>query len=119
MLNRMASVTLALAVAATTAIGASSTAPPAEHAAIGAFGLDLSGGDPSAKPGDDFYTYANGRWQEKTQIPPDRSSWGSFIMLRERSLEQLRGILEALPAHSPAGSNEQKLYDFYRAYLDT
>ena len=119
MLNRTASVTLALGIAATAAIGASSTAPQAEHAAIGAFGLDLSGGDPSIKPGDDFYTYANGRWQEKTQIPPDRSSWGSFIMLRERSLEQLRGILEALPAHATAGSNEQKLYDFYRAYLDT
>jgi putative endopeptidase len=119
MMNRTASVTLVLSIAATAAIGGSPTGSQPGHAAIGAFGLDLTGGDPSVKPGDDFYTYANGRWQEKTQIPPDRSSWGSFIMLRERSLEQLRGILDALPAGAPAGSNEQKLYDYYRAYLDT
>src|SRR5262249_53758111 len=42
-----------------------------------------------------------------------------FAMLRERSLQQVREILEALPKDSPQGSNEQKLYDFYRSYLDT
>jgi len=119
MSNRTASVMLALGIAATAAFGASPTASQSGRAAIGAFGLDLAGGDPNVRAGDDFYAYANGRWQEKTQIPPDRSSWGSFIMLRERSLEQLRGILDALPAGAPAGSNGQKLYDFYRAYLDT
>jgi len=119
MVTRTASVTLALGIAATAALGASASGPQTGHAEIGAFGLDPSGGDPSVKPGDDFYSYANGRWQETTQIPPDRSSWGSFIMLRERSLQQLRGILDALPANAAAGSNEQKLYDFYRAYLDT
>ena len=118
MVSRTASITLALGMA-TAAIGASVTGPQAGYAAIGAFGLDLTGGDPNVKPGDDFYTYANGGWQERTQIPADRSSWGSFVMLRERSLEQLRGILEALPGGAPAGSNAQKLYDFYRAYLDT
>jgi putative endopeptidase len=117
---RLSPLTLgALVVAAT--LGADVGAAPAEagHAQIGAFGLDLSGGDPSVKPGDDFYRYANGHWQDTTQIPADRASWGSFQMLRERSLEQLRGILEGLPHDSPAGSNERKLDDFYRAYLDT
>ena len=103
---------------------ASSSPPPASsatsgHAQIGSFGLDLAGGDPSVKPGDDFARHANGRWLDTAQIPPDRASWGTFAMLRERSLQQLREILEALPKDSPAGSNEQKLGDFYRAYLDT
>jgi len=89
------------------------------QAQIGSFGLDLEGGDPSVKPGDDFARHANGHWLDTVQIPPDRSSWGTFVMLRERSLQQVRGILEGLPKDSPAGSNEQKLGDFYRAYLDT
>jgi predicted metalloendopeptidase len=93
--------------------------PPAHHAQIGAFGLDASGGDPSVKPGDDFERYANGHWDDTAQIPPDRASWGSFALLRERSLQQLREILEGLPAQAPAGSNRQKLGDFYRAYLDS
>jgi putative endopeptidase len=123
MLERTASCVL-LAVAATAAFAAgsqtsSTSAPRAGHAQIGAFGLDLSGGDPSVKPGDDFYTYANGHWQETAQIPPDRASWGSFAELRERSLQQLRDILEALPPDAPSGSNTQKLHDYYHAYLDT
>jgi putative endopeptidase len=120
MLNRSIPAMLAgcaatLAAAAATP-GVHSAVP--DHAQIGSFGLDLSGGDPSVKPGDDFARYANGHWLDTTQIPPDRSSWGSFAMLRERSLQQLREILEALPANSPAGSNKQKLHDLYRSYLD-
>ena len=124
MLNRTAAITLLLAASgiASSGAGAQSSAAPAAkpgHAQIGAFGLDLTGGDPSVKPGDDFYSYANGHWQETVQIPPDRASWGSFAMLRERALQQVRDILEGLPADAPAGSNDQKLRDFYRAYLDT
>ena len=109
---------LALSVAASrdTPAGAAATAAQAQ---IGSFGLDLSGGDPSVKPGDDFARYANGHWLDTAQIPPDRASWGSFAMLRERSLQQVRDLLEALPKDSPQGSNQQKLYDFYHAYLDT
>jgi putative endopeptidase len=121
MLNR--SIPAVLAGCAATLAAAAAT--PGVHSAvaaraqIGSFGLDLSGGDPSVKPGDDFARYANGHWLDTTQIPPDRSSWGSFAMLRERSLQQVREILEALPAGSPAGSNEQKLHEFYRSYLET
>jgi putative endopeptidase len=114
----LAGFTAALVMAATSPAPPPSSATPG-HAQIGSFGLDLEGGDPSVKPGDDFARHANGHWLDTAQIPPDRASWGSFAMLQERSLQQLRGILEALPADSPVGSNEQKLHDFYHAYLDT
>jgi len=110
---------VAAVLAAVAVAGAAAAAPGAGHAQIGAWGIDLSGRDLSVKPGDDFYTYANGHWQETTEIPPDRSSWGSFQILRERSLQQLREILEALPANAEAGSDAQKLNDFYRSYLDS
>ena len=108
---------LALASAAGGTSPASGAAPA--QAQIGSFGLDLAGGDPSVKPGDDFARHANGHWLDTAQIPPDRASWGSFAMLRERSLEQVRDILDALPKDNPRGSNEQKLHDFYHSYLDT
>jgi len=119
MLGRVISC-VAIAGAVAAAAGTPSHVPAgARHAQIGAFGLDLSGGDRSVKPGDDFDRYANGHWEDTTQIPPDRASWGSFIALRERSLEQVRQILEALPVDAPAGSNPQKLADYYHSYLDT
>src|SRR5207237_3932073 len=51
--------------------------------------------------------------------PLDRSLLRSFNELQERSLQQLRGILEALPEDATPGSNIRKLRDFYGAYLDT
>jgi len=49
----------------------------------------------------------------------DRTRWGSFDELDERSQQQVRGIVEALPAQAPDGSSAQKVGDYYRAYLDT
>ncbi len=89
------------------------------RAQIGSWGLDLAAGDSSVRPGDDFYRYADGKWLDNTQIPPDRTSWGSFVELADRSERQVREIAEALPADAPQGSTEQKAGDFYRAYLDT
>src|SRR4029077_1236 len=58
---------LALALAAVRGSPAAS-AGTSDHAQIGAFGLDLTGGDPSVKPGDDFARHANGRWLDTAQI---------------------------------------------------
>ena len=86
---------------------------------IGAWGLDLTSGDQTVRPGDDFYRFADGKWLDTHQIPPDRTTWGSFVELADRSEHQVREIAESLPPDAPQGSSEQKAGDFYRAYLDT
>jgi putative endopeptidase len=94
------------------------TVPPA-RAQIGAWGINLADGDRSVKAGDDFYRYAIGRWLDTNQIPADRTSWSTFAVLAEQSENRLKAIVEALPANAPNGTNEQKVGDFYRTYLDT
>ncbi|TLY59793.1 MAG: M13 family peptidase, partial [Gammaproteobacteria bacterium] len=94
-------------------------APATPPAQIAPWGLDLAARDTSVKPGDDFYGYADGHWLDTHQIPPDRTRWGSFDELGERSHDQVRSIVEALPDGAPAASNEQKVGDYYRSYLDT
>jgi putative endopeptidase len=91
----------------------------AGHAEIGPWGLDLTARDPSVKPGDDFYRYADGHWLDSHQIPPDRSRWGSFDELQERAERQVRDIIASLPHDAPTGSIAQKVGDYYRAYLDS
>ena len=100
------------------AVAVPGAASPA-HAQIGDFGIDLAARDLSVSPGDDFYRYADGHWLDTHRIPPDRTSWGSFPELQERTEAQLREIIEALPPDAPSGSIEQKVGDHYRAYLDT
>lgn len=78
----------------------------AAHASIGAWGVDLSGGDSSVKPGDDFFRFASGKWYDASEIPADHTSVGSFIDLRDRVQEQSR----ALVTDAPAGSKYGALY---------
>lgn len=99
--------------------GAATAGPAKGQAQIGAFGLDLATHDTSVRPGDDFYRYADGHWLDTHSIPPDRSAWGVFAELDERAREDLRQLVEALPADAPPGSPQRKVRDFYRSYIDT
>src|SRR3569833_2362837 len=47
----------------------------------GAWGLDLAGRDTSVKPGDNFYRYANGTWDDHFVIPQDKTRYGNFDIL--------------------------------------
>ena len=46
------------------------------------------------KGGKDFFSYANGAWLKRTEIPRENSRWGSFNVLRDNSLTTLLGILD-------------------------
>ncbi len=122
MLTRRAIGASSIALLAGCATGAEQTgaaAPQRRPAAIGAFGVDLAGRDVSVKPGDDFFRYANGTWAATTEIPADRTRWGTFDILREKSDNDVRTIIEevALAGGAP-GTNQQKIADFYNAFLN-
>jgi predicted metalloendopeptidase len=94
-------------------------APAGPKPSIGDFGLDLTAGKPEVKPGDDFFTYANGNWAEHFEIPPDRSSFGVFNQLDERSKSRVRELIESAATSQPApGSPAQKIGDYYAAFMD-
>jgi putative endopeptidase len=98
---------------------AAATAPPRPAPQIGAWGVDLAARDTSIKPGDDFFKHANGTWLANTQIPPDRSRWGSFDILRDKSDRDTRAIIEEIAHNGGApGSNNQKVADYYNSYVD-
>jgi putative endopeptidase len=84
------------------------------------WGFSLSNLDRSCKPCDNFYEFAMGSWMKANPIPPEYSSWGTFMQLRDNNLTAMRTLLEAAAqAHAPAGSNEQKIGDFYASCMDT
>jgi predicted metalloendopeptidase len=73
----------------------------------------------SVRPQDDFFEYLNGKWLKTVEIPSDKSSWGSFMELRENTLPQLRGIIEKVASTNAAkGTNEQRIGDFYASFMD-
>lgn len=89
-------------------------------ATIGTWGFDQAAMDKNVKPGDDFFRYAGGTWMKNNQIPADRSRWGSFNILGAKSETDVKNLVEEVARKSnPKGSIEQKVADFYNAYLDT
>ena len=86
----------------------------------GTWGFDLNGRDTSVNPGDSFFRYANGTAIDRLQIPSDRTSYGSFNLLRELSDNRVKGMIDALVARTDLtpGSDEQKIADAYRSYMD-
>ena len=122
----------ALAIAATLACAAfaptqaqtaaAATKTPATKAVAGkklGSGIDRSGMDKSVRPQDDLYLATNGTWVKNTEIPADKSAWGAFYQLRDRTDHEVRGLIEGLQDTKPAdGSNAQKVNDYFRSYLD-
>jgi len=87
---------------------------------LGDFGIDLSQQDPNTKPGDDFFRFANGKWLDEFELPADRSNYGSFSVLGDRSDERVNTIIEELSAAEPAADTiEQKISDYYLSYMNT
>ena len=78
---------------------------------IGTWGVDLQGGDPAVKPGDDFERHTSGKWIEATPIPADRASIGAFVDLHERTQEMLRTLITTAPASSKYGAMYQSFMD--------
>jgi putative endopeptidase len=104
-----------LALAATAAISLELDGAPQ----FGGWGFDMSGLDPQAKPGDSFFDYANGTWDARSVIPPDKSFFGMFDTLRDRTQEEVRAIIEdAAKSKAPTSTDAGKIGALYHAFMD-
>jgi putative endopeptidase len=83
---------------------------------IGAWGFDLAGMDKSVSPGASFFQYTDGTWLKTTQIPADKSNYGMFTALADRSEERTKQIIET--ASGASGSDAQRIADYYKAFMD-
>jgi putative endopeptidase len=82
-------------------------------------GFEPSRMDTSVEACQDFFQYANGTWLKKTEIPSDRSRYGSFDILSDNNQNTLRSILEqSSKTRGTAGSSSQLIGDYYSSCMD-
>ena len=82
-------------------------------------GIALAHMDTGVRPGDDFFSYVNGNWIAKTEIPADKASYGGFAILADEAQEDVKAIIERSAGGDFAkGTDEQKVGDLYTSYLD-
>jgi putative endopeptidase len=78
--------------------------------------LDIAGMDPSVKPGDDFFAYANGGWVKTAQIPADRSSFGAFNVVADVVNQRMSQLID--DAQKGTSPEAKMVSDYYAAYMD-
>jgi len=68
----------------------------------GTWGFDSAGADLKAKPGDDFFRYANGAWLDRVQIPADKPAYSLRLAMTDTTEQRLHELME-----QAAGKAEQ------------
>jgi len=116
---RIAALALTFAIAAACSSPSSPAAPAPPPPPPLVSGLDAATFDRSVRPQDDLFRFVNGGWLARTEIPADKPAYGGFYEAFDRSQEQLKVLVEAIAADQhPAGSDRQKIGDFYTAFMD-
>ncbi|AXQ31865.1 M13 family peptidase [Solimonas sp. K1W22B-7] len=83
-------------------------------------GIDPENFDRKVRAQDDLYRAVSGGWMARTEIPADKASYGAFTEIDDRAEVLLRKIIEesAADKKAAAGSDTQKVGDYYRAFMD-
>ena len=84
-------------------------------------GINVNYMDKKVKPSNDFFRYVNGTWLDNTAIPADRTRWGSFDELRQRTDADALAILKEATTNPSYKSNtdQGKAINLYKSILDT
>ncbi|WP_414608694.1 M13 family metallopeptidase [Stenotrophomonas pavanii] len=121
---------LTIAIAASlAACGKNETAPAASADAKPAFdlsqiktpliSLNSADLDPAISACTDLNGFVNSKWLKANPVPGDQTTWGSFEILRERSLEVQHALVQqAAASQAKAGSVEAKIGDIWKTGND-
>ena len=84
-------------------------------------GINVSFMDNKVKPNDDFFRFVNGTWLDKTEIPADKTRWGSFDELRQRTDADALAILKEASKNPKYKSNtdQGKAINLFNSIMDT
>ncbi|MBT1065374.1 M13 family metallopeptidase [Bowmanella sp. Y26] len=87
-------------------------------AELGSFGVDLTARNEAVKPGDDFFMYASGTWYDNFEMPADKTRYGAFSELADKSEAQVKEIIDELASAKELSGEKKLIADFYHAYMD-
>jgi putative endopeptidase len=98
---------------------AAPSATPAPSAPALASGIDVQYID-SVRAQDDFYRHVNGKWLDTTEIPADKSRYGTGAIVYDRIQDQLHGLVDDSAAGKLTGTNADtgKIGDLYASFMD-
>ena len=83
-------------------------------------GINLANLDTTAVPGNDFFRFACGGFNDSHPLTAEYSRYGAFEMLMEDNQKQLKEMIEEFASkENPVGSQGQKIGDLYNLAMDS
>ncbi|WP_016988361.1 M13 family metallopeptidase [Flavobacterium sp. ACAM 123] len=84
-------------------------------------GINVNYMDKTVKPSNNFFRYVNGTWLDNTEIPSDRTRWGSFDELRQKTDADALAILKEAATNPKykSDTDQGKAINLYKTILDT
>ena len=113
-MKRLIACAVGLGLLTAYSVASAAAKPAAPHMS----GLDKANIDNSVRAQDDFYQHVNGHWLANTEIPADKSSYGSFDALYDKSIENLRSIIEDAQKSPGTNVGQRKIGDLYASFMD-
>jgi len=81
-------------------------------------GIEVTGMDRSVSPGASFFAYANGTWLGTNEIPPDRSSYGSWDVVEQLVERGVANLIQHLAeARQTEGIETRMIGDYYASFM--
>jgi putative endopeptidase len=80
-------------------------------------GIEKGNFDPAVRPQDDLFRSVNGKWIADAKIPADRPADGAFFALRDRSEQNIKGIIEGIDK-TTSDADVKKIHDLYASFMD-
>ena len=84
-------------------------------------GINIDFMDKTVSPTQDFFKFVNGTWLKNTEIPADKTRWGSFDELRQNTDKDALAILKDA-AKNPkylSSTDQGKAIIIYKSAMDT
>ncbi len=106
-----------LVLASALAAASPAIAQTAQGPRYAPFGLELKDMDPSVKPGDGFFEYAEGSWLRDHPIPADKTGAGYNFELPDEIEQQVKKLVEDVTTN-PTSPIAGKIGDVYAAWMD-
>ena len=84
-------------------------------------GINVSYMNTKVSPSQDFFQYVNGTWLDKTEIPSDRTTWGSFNELIKKTDKDAMAILKEASKNPKykSDTDQGKAVNLFNTVLDT
>ncbi|MBS7232918.1 M13 family metallopeptidase [Flavobacterium psychroterrae] len=97
------------------------TAVKAQNATAKEPGINVSYMNSKISPSQDFFQYVNGTWLDQTQIPNDRTTWGSFNELIKKTDKDAMSILKDASKNPKykSDTDQGKAVNLFSTVLDT